>query len=98
MNWRNPKEVLPEQGQLVWVMLEPHKDRGSLLESAPSIEIVCGWAFRYDDVCGVDNNDELGLGGISWYLTKSKNKYLNFEAGAMAWMPVEEMPLPGWVK
>jgi hypothetical protein len=99
MNWRNPKKQLPEENQKVWVMLEPHKRRGGLLESAPSIEIVCGEAFFYgQNLCRVDNYDELGMGNIGWNLGKLPDDFIYNESYGIAWIPVEEMPFPSWMK
>jgi len=95
MNWRNPKEELPKQGQRVWVMLAPHKDRGSLLESAMSIQVVCGEASYSTDgkLLEIQNNDELGEGAIGWsfedYLKDSE--YGDYQPKAIGWVPVEEM-------
>lgn len=97
MNWCNPKENLPTDNQMVWVMLEPHKNRGRLLDSSPSIEIVCGWTSHDNDgSCRVENEDELGLGNISWYLVSKGKSYSEYNA--IAWLPVNEMVLPRWIK
>lgn len=97
MRWRNPNEEMPEPNQIVWVMVEPHKDRGSLLKSAPSIEVACGWvSYSTEGKCRVDNADELGHGAIGWQLG-GKNEY-GYDPFAIAWLPVEEMPLPSWIK
>jgi hypothetical protein len=102
MNWRDPKKQLPENNQLVWIMLEPHKRRGGLLESAPSIEIVCGWANTCNSrarlVCRIENMDELGSGGIGWFLGELPNDFGYNESYGIAWLPVEEMPFPSWLK
>jgi hypothetical protein len=75
MNWRDPKKELPYQGQRVWVMLQPHKERGSLLESAMSIQIVCGEAF-YPSTdpksLEIQNWDELGQDAIGWSFEESE--------------------------
>lgn len=89
MNWRNPDKQLPEDGQVVFAMLEPHKVRGGLLDSAASIQIVCGWVDFGGPSCVLENNDELGMGAISW----------NFDGDypdILAWLPVEEMSFPDW--
>ncbi len=100
MNWINPKLKLPVHGQLVWVMLEPHKIRGSLLQSAPSIQVVCGWVQTCNDgEVIVSNYDELGSGGISWVLVQHPEDPDYYSQEAIAWMPVEDMPLPDfWVE
>lgn len=94
MNWRNPKNALPQDGQMVWIMLRPHKYKGNLLASAPSIEIVAGETYRPNskDV-RIENNDELGMGSISWVLKGEKSLY---GEDAIAWLPVEEMIYPEW--
>ena len=97
MNWRNPEKELPKNNSVVWIMLEPHKDRDTLLDSASSIEIVCGWASTHEGICRVDNMDELGSGGISWYLTLPED-FRYDESYGMAWLPVEEMLFPNWRK
>jgi hypothetical protein len=90
MRWRKPEDELPGEGQRVWVMVSPHKDRGGLWESAMSIHIVCGETSYSADrtTCRVDNGDELGQGNVSWYL--AGNLYDENER-AIAWMPVAEM-------
>lgn len=99
MNWRNPAEELPEQNQTVWVMLEPHKERGDLLESAMSIEIVAGITSYSNDnkSIRVENYDELGRGGISWYLKYDADDYYP-DSIAIAWLPINEMEFPKWLK
>lgn len=91
MKWRSIKEELPKEGEVVWVMLEPHKDRGTLLQSAQSIQICCG-EVRFMNPGSLDfevqNNDELGLGAIAW--TNSGGCYGD---PILAWMSVEDMPL-----
>lgn len=100
MKWRNPKNDLPKSGERVWVMLAPHKYRGSLLASAMSIEIACGEASwsNDNDACRVENGDELGSGSISWYLFATDNyrdRYLQYGyVEAIAWLPLTEMPFP----
>lgn len=97
MNWRYPNKELPYQGQKVWVMLEPHKERGSLLDSAMSIQIVCGEAsYGAADPTSLEiqNYDELGLGGIGWSFIdyrKDDEDYGDYQPRAIAWIPVEEM-------
>lgn len=102
MNWRDPKKQLPEENQTIWVMLEPHKRRGGLLESAPSIEIVCGEAFTRSfagtSYCRVNNYDELGMGGIGWNLGKLPDDFTYNESYGIAWLPVEEMIFPSFIK
>lgn len=93
MNWRNPKKDLPKDRQMVWIMLSPHKDRGGLLKSAPSIEIVCGEFYSDDN--RVENYDELGMGAIEWQLGGKIDYSRGFEP-AIAWLPVEEMVYPEW--
>lgn len=96
INWRNPKKELPSEGELVWVMLEPHKNRGSLLASTMSIEIVCGEvSYGRDGSCVVFNHDELGQGNIGWLLNESK---YHWETKAIAWIPINEMTLPNFYK
>lgn len=91
MNWRNPKDELPIQGQKVWVMLAPHKDRGDLLSSAMSIKIVCGEASYSRDGkrLEIQNYDELGEGSIGWSF-KRGSQYDDSEL-AIAWVPVQEV-------
>lgn len=97
MNWRNPEIELPKEGQKVWIMLEPHKDRGSLLESAMSIQVVCGEATYLSDgkACLIENGDELGSGDIAWVLGDYESDYSEY---AFAWLPVEEFIYPGFRK
>lgn len=96
MNWINPDAALPKQGETVWIMLYPHKERGNFLNSAMSIEIVCGVVgFTSDGLCRVENYDELGMGGVGWYLTIPEDFDWSEPAG-MAWLPLKEMPCPGW--
>lgn len=95
MNWRNPRKILPEDGQIVCVMLEPHKNRGTLKGSAMSIQIVCG-EVEYNTGEGaprVNNYDELGMGNVCWTFQKDPHPY---EERIIAWIPVEEMVFPKW--
>lgn len=94
-NWINPAYCLPKDGQKVWVMLSPRQNRGTFLNSAMSIQIVCGVAAVYEDRCAVRNWDELGLGSILWHF-KAPEGYNFDEPIAMAWIPVEDMPAPPW--
>lgn len=97
INWRNPKEELPNDGDVVWVMVEPHKWRGSLKDSAKSIMIVCGEVCfsRTNNDCVVQDYDELGWGTQSWFLRASSYGHYRKEM-AVAWLPFEEMPIPEW--
>ena len=100
MKWRNPENEMPKQNQMVWIMLEPHKDRDTLQESAASIEIVAG-EVCYDygkKHCRVENFDELGRGSVSWYLGELPEDFLYDESYGIAWLPVEEMIYPNWRK
>lgn len=87
MKWKNVNEI-PDDDQLIWCMLNPHKKRGSLLQSAASIQIVCGW---YRDG-SVENADELGSGNITW----SFSDFNGYEEHVIAWMPVHDLILPYW--
>lgn len=93
MNWRNPKKEFPEPGEVVWGLLDPHKQRGSLLESAPSMQIICGWADLDGSIMRIENADELGFGNIEW-----SSEDNNSTEKIIAWLPLNEMPLPGWIK
>ena len=96
MKWRNPKKELPKDGDIVWIMLKPHKDRGSLINSSPSIEIVCGWAYSNSKgAVIIDNNDELGMGSVMWDLRLPEGEY-TIHGLAIGWMPVEEMIYPSY--
>lgn len=90
MNWRNPKKELPKENQTIWGMVEPHKWRGSMLGSACSIQIVSGlyWSGR------LENNDEYGCGSIGWNLDPKKHSFHGDSGIIIAWLPIEEMPLP----
>lgn len=96
MRWRDPKTELPDQDQIVWVLLAPHKPRGTLRESARSIRIVCGEANFYPQgVCVVESYDELGTGNEAWVLRfRRGNDCDPYRDQALAWMPVDEMLLP----
>lgn len=90
MRWRNPRKEFPENDQIVWCLLDPHKKRGSLLESAPSIQIVCGWvSVEGLKKFSVSNADELGYGDINW-----STEYNDYSEEIIAWMPVEDMVFP----
>lgn len=90
MNWRNPKKQLPKAGERVWLLLPPHKPRGTLNESAMSVEIVCGEVYYYGNTVRVENNDELGQGSIGWLLQGESQ----FDEKALYWLPLQEMNLP----
>lgn len=93
MKWRNPKKELPKQNEKVFVMIKPHKDYGSLKESAMSIQIFCGeTSYSNDDSsCRVENADELGQGNISWYLNGKPDYEENV---VIAWIPTTEFHFP----
>lgn len=93
IRWRNPKKEWPQHDQLVFVMLEAHKPRGTFVKSAASVEIVGGWANWVGSKCFIENNDELGHGAISWILLGDDEGY---DTRAVAWIPAEEMPVPEW--
>lgn len=99
MKWRNPKEELPKQDDVVWVMLKPHKWRGSNEESIQSIQIVCGNVNIYEngDVF-VLNHDELGLGSQCYelFLAKDSERDSVYNDFAVAWAALEDMGLPSW--
>lgn len=90
MNWRDPKKQLPKAGDKVWLLLPPHKPRGSLIDSAMSVEIVCGEVCHYGHIVRVENNDELGQGNVAWLLQGESE----FEENALYWLPLNEMNLP----
>jgi hypothetical protein len=105
VSWRDPRVELPYDGQVIFVMIEPHKKRGSLRESIQSIMIVCGqWRSfspekfpnfidRPKGFGRIENMDEYGWGWQSWFFSchdESKSS-----DNAIGWIPVEEMPLPG---
>lgn len=75
-------------------MSKPHKHRGdTLLESARSIEIKCGeFLWSYEGPV-VENCDELGGGWETWGIYEREYES-GLEANLIAWMLVEEMPLP----
>lgn len=93
MKWRNPKEELPKHDQAVYVMLKPHKWRGSMRESAASIQIVAGWYWSPL----VENIDEYGFGSLG-YILDPATKEDGHKDRAIAWVPAEEMPLPEFYK
>lgn len=72
-------------------MLAPHKERGSLLDSAMSIQIVCGEASYSRDgkLLEIQNYDELGQGAIGWSFEDSE--FNDYQKRAIGWIPVEEM-------
>lgn len=96
MKWKAFEEPWPEIGQWIWVMTKPHKHRGNTLsESARSIEIKCGEFVRNDDGQPfVENCDELGGGWEYWAIWDYDYEGDIHDQDLIAWMPVEEMPLP----
>lgn len=99
MKWRNPEKELPEDNAIVWVMMAPHKYRGSFLQSAASIIIQCGTVNYSNDgkTVFVDNCDEQGLGSVCWCLKQPCNpENYRYEDIAIAWLPVDEMIYPEW--
>jgi hypothetical protein len=100
MKWINPQDSWPKNEQPVWLLLEPHKERGSLLDSAMSVLIVCGVAYNHPKLneCRIENYDELGLGGIGWSFYKNDDCMHNHDNGRpIAWLPVQEMILPDFL-
>lgn len=88
MNWRNPENELPKEGDIVWCMLYPHK------ETVMSIQIVCGEVEYHPHQVAVYNNDELGWGGIRWILKQIDEDDNAYDQFVMAWLPKDEMPMP----
>ena len=101
LKWLNPKDILPKDGELIWVILEPHKWHGTFKESIASIQIVCGWVeVSHTGNMRVQNYDELGYGSISWDIATNKKDgvYSNGDAKVLGWMAAESMLLPDWYK
>jgi len=87
--WRDPSQELPAPDQKIFAMLNPHKVRGSLLDSACSIQIISGWYH----MGRIENYDEYGWGSQAWKLDPRLGPCDDQEE-AIAWIPVEEMPFP----
>ena len=95
LNWKNPKKELPNKGKLVAVMIEPHKFKDSIKDSLKSSVIYFGTASVLGDgSCRIDNDDELGRGGISWSFDDSPYE----EDKAVAWAYIDERGLPNFIK
>lgn len=81
IKWKNPKEQLPENGQVVAVLLRHWKEDGP-----SSCEIYFG---EYESELGsVFNNDQIGLGSQRWHLLADPSGDWNWEL-AEAWAEVE---------
>jgi hypothetical protein len=92
MNWINPKDKLPNDGDIVWVLVQHWKNAGPL-----SCEIYCGEVESSElGDCRVLNNDYIGQGGISWYLKQPCERAFGGE-DAVAWAHVEREHLPDWL-
>lgn len=96
MNWRNPETEVPATGQRVWVLIQHWKEKGPL-----SCEIYCGEVVLANDgsELAVFNNDDIGRGSARWLLrTKHRERMLDTDIWVRAWAPVEELPIPSWLR
>lgn len=93
MNWINPKEKLPNQGDIVWVMCAHWK-----MEEGQSCEIYCGETCysHCGKSCRVESNDYTGHGGLSWQLYCENGEYCRHHSHAIAWAHLKEISLPEW--
>lgn len=99
MDWRNPNITLPEDGDVVFILLQHGKKHG-----AQSLEIYSGTTCWYDVPCAgracyVENNDDIGNGWQKWYLKADHDDPLIWDSQeALAWMPASEFDLPDWLE
>lgn len=97
MNWRNPKKELPNEGEIVVILLQHWKERGAL-----SCELYCGEVEYSNDrlSCRAYNSDYIGAGAASWPIWQHEDyEYRNSDVDiAKAWIPASEFSLPKWIK
>lgn len=94
MNWRKTTE-LPDANELIWVLVQHWKENGPL-----SCEIYCGEVlYDRDNLgCAAFNNDDIGLGSQMWIIKpRPEHRQSQYDDKVLAWMPVNELPLPKWV-
>lgn len=95
INWINPKETLPEEGEMVWVC-SFHKENFI----PDSVEINAGEVQWSNDKkqCSVFNNDAIGSGSLRWILWESDD--YEFRNGSSerkdAWVKMEDINPPKW--
>lgn len=82
MKWKNPHKEKPEDGQIVWVLLEHSKKNG-----AQSCEIYAG-EYRNG---AVHNHDDIGTGWQIWEFPEDNKSDCNKVA---AWCYESDIPLP----
>lgn len=86
MKWIDPEKQLPENGQIIWILLKHWKEEGSL-----SCEIYSGEVWEAaPGILLVDNNDYIGQGSQRWHFNKEE-----YGCDAIyAWAPRDEIPVP----
>ena len=89
MNWINPEDHLPKDGQIVAVLMYHNKNHWPL-----SVEIFFGEVESYTEngfrVARVQTNDFTGYGSVSYALTGNE--------GAEAWCDAKEFEKPSFIK
>jgi hypothetical protein len=90
--WKNPKNELPTDGEIVWVMIQHWKKHTPM-----SLEIYCGETeFSIDrSTCTVNTNDMTGKGSWSVYLTRS---FAESTEQGIAWCNAKALPIPSFIE
>lgn len=97
ISWNNPKESLPNEGEIVAVVYRHWKDN----KNPMSYEIMIGETVFSNDKksCRVESNDMTGKGSWSVYLKNANGYYDDIGIG---WCEPDELDLPmsneEWVK
>ena len=89
MRWRNPIKELPNEGDVIWVLLKHYKRDPH--PTPLNCEIYAGEVGRDNSgVLFVDNADEIGQGWQIWTFGEENARAEHIDA----WLPVEEMLVP----
>lgn len=101
MNWINPRDKLPEVGDLIWVLIVNNNDANS-----PSAE--CKMAIVITEFLNIIKANELNKYGqqsgydyffFNWsaatFIDSSEDKSCSWEM-ITAWCPYSDIPIPSW--
>lgn len=92
MKWLSVVNTFPKDGQLVWIMTNPHK------KTVASLELHCGWVSISNDGKSwcINNMDENGYGSQCWY-SNDDDCRCSSEL-IMAWIPANEFIYPAFME
>lgn len=91
LTWNDPREILPNQKQLVAVVIKHWKQ-----ENVRSCEIIIGEVEYNNDLSHVQvqTNDDTGKGS---YAVNLKGGDSSYDDIGLAWIDVKHLNLPSWI-